>query len=368
MSYEKEITTGELITCFLKDSDRKPMFRMIWELLMLSFKFFRFPRHYFSRYLFKKESSNIFDYYPDSFLEKVKPVFNDKGARDILENKLFFDYYYSQFGISLPKILMYNHRNIFVRGGRIIEVNTPEEFRTLISAVIRNKSVHNSLFIKKTYWSFGGDQIYKLTLDQINNDPEVISNLYSAVITSGFLFQETIKQHPELEKLNPSCLNTMRLDTFIDRNGNIEVLSGFIRTSIMNSHVDNVSSGGCQVPIDIETGILKKYGYRVLKISGVKLLTEHPITKIVFEGFTIPFFREAKELVIKASGLYPCLRLVGWDVGIGENGPVLIEGNSDYNMAGNDLSYGGYRTNPVFRKVIKEYDELKKTKAITTYH
>ena len=50
----------------------------------------------------------------------------------------------------------------------------------------------------------------------------------------------------------------------------------------------------------------------------------------------------------------PSLRLIGWDVGIGTSGPVLIEGNSDYDITGSDLMYGGYRSNPVFKRVLKE--------------
>jgi len=80
----------------------------------------------------------------------------------------------------------------------------------------------------------------------------------------------------------------------------------------------------------------------------------HPVTKTVFEGFTIPFFAEAKELVLKVASFMPVLHLVGWDMAIGESGPVLIEGNSDYAMEGNDLALGGYRTNATFKKVICE--------------
>jgi hypothetical protein len=54
----------------------------------------------------------------------------------------------------------------------------------------------------------------------------------------------------------------------------------------------------------------------------------------------------------------PGLRLVGWDIAIVEHGPILIEGNSDYDIAASNLAYGGYRTNPVFRKVLNEIDYL----------
>ena len=38
--------------------------------------------------------------------------------------------------------------------------------------------------------------------------------------------------------------------------------------------------------------------------------------------------REAVELVKKAAEVVPQVGYVGWDVGISENGPVIIEGNS----------------------------------------
>jgi hypothetical protein len=175
---------------------------------------------------------------------------------------------------------------------------------------------------------------------------------------SGFLFQETIKQHPDLNRINPSSLNTIRFDTFTNIDGEIEIISGYLRMSIKNLHVDNISSGGCQVGIQLLEGKLKKIGYTPILLYGVKVLTEHPVTKTTFENTSIPFFSQAKELVLEAARYIPGLRLVGWDVAIGESGPVLIEGNSDYGISSNDLSDGGYMANPTFKKVLKEIDFL----------
>ena len=124
--------------------------------------------------------------------------------------------------------------------------------------------------------------------------------------------------------------------------------------STKNLHVDNISSGGCQVGIWLNTGTLKKVGYSSYRSSGTKVYTKHPVTGVVFEDFKIPFFNEAKELIIRTASYMPGLRLVGWDIAIGESGPILIEGNSDYAMSGNDMSEGGYRTNATFRKILKE--------------
>jgi hypothetical protein len=37
---------------------------------------------------------------------------------------------------------------------------------------------------------------------------------------------------------------------------------------------------------------------------------------------------------------------------------VLIEGNSNYEVSGSDLAYGGYLHNPVFRKLLHEINYI----------
>lgn len=54
---------------------------------------------------------------------------------------------------------------------------------------------------------------------------------------------------------------------------------------------------------------------------------EHPTSHVKFEGFQIPCFEEAKQMVLKASLKSDKILVVGWDVAIFENGPVIIEEN-----------------------------------------
>lgn len=353
MTKKSELSIVDLILELLKDSDRKSISRMVAEICYLAFNYRCIPTYYFSRYLFKKERTNILDYLPNKLLYPIKPRFNDEDAWDVVENKLYFDFFYSQFNLSLPQILMYNHKNVFVLNSIKYHIHDVAEFSRLLSELMPLHGSRNSLFIKKTYWSYNSDHIYKLFIQELR-EPEKIETLYAEVIKSGFLFQETITQHKELDRFNPSCVNTIRFDTFIDQHGKAEIISAYFRTNIKNGYVDNNRVGGCEISVSLETGKLKKYGHLTIKSNGVKLPTEHPITKMVFENFSIPYFDQARELVIKAASLMPCLRLVGWDVAIGETGPILIEGNADYDIPSSDLAYGGYRANPVFRKVLDE--------------
>ena len=247
---------------------------------------------------------------------------------------------------------------MFVINDNSVIVNSVDEFSDLMGEVFKNNPSVESLIVKKTRASSGGSNIYKLSPCDIKGNTEVLGKIYSEVICSGFLFQETVKQHPDLNKLNPSSLNTIRIDTFIDSDGQINLISAYIRMSINNLHVDNISSGGCSVGVNFKTGKLKKIAYSDIRMAGVKVFTEHPITKIVFEDFTIPYFEEVKALALKTASFIPGLRLVGWDIAIGESGPVLIEGNFDYEIRGNDFAQGGYLDNPAFRKVLKEVKYL----------
>lgn len=360
MAYHANVPRFKLLLEIIRDPDRKPALTIIRDLLSLSVYYRKFPGHYFSRYLFKKGKLNIKDYFPDDFLyHGIKPRLNDKECRDVLENKLFFHLYYDRFQLPIPKILLHNHKSTFMYGGSQVHISNCEDFAILLDKLFEGESPRDSIFVKKTFWSYGGDKVFKISRSQVAERSHQLVDLYSEVIKSGFLFQEAIIQHPVLNRLNPFCLNTIRFDTFIDKEGKVDIISGFLRMSINRNHVDNISSGGCQVGIDLKTGRLKEEGYSTLSYYGVRVLKSHPITGTIFENLEIPHFDKAKSLAIEAASLIPGLRIVGWDVAIGESGPVLIEGNSDYGMASNDLSEGGYRTNPVFMKVLDEIKDLR---------
>jgi hypothetical protein len=67
-----------------------------------------------------------------------------------------------------------------------------------------------------------------------------------------------------------------------------------------------------------------------------------------FAGFEVPYFMEALDTVKTAAAILPH-RLVGWDIAITEEGPVLLEGNIDFGFWGAQIADGGYKKNRVFR-------------------
>lgn len=148
------------------------------------------------------------------------------------------------------------------------------------------------------------------------------SALFAELLRRGCgVAEEAIVQHGAMASLNPSCVNTLRLIT-ITVDGECELVGAVLKVG-NGSDVDNMGAGGLCAPIDMASGV----------VSGSACVRKeqrhevHPLTGVRFEGFEIPFFGEAKELVRRASAVVPQVRFVGWDVAITENGPVLVEGN-----------------------------------------
>lgn len=345
--------TSELI----KDKSRKNLIVIIWEMIFLSFYYKSIPYFYFSRHLYKKDRVNIKDYLPNKFFSKFSGSFNDPSSTDLLDNKLFFDFFFRSFKIPLPKILMYNYGNKFIIGNECILINNENDFASVLKS-LTEKSSTKSVFIKKSSGSLGGESTFRFSENDLLNNQKV-PLLFKNVLKSTFIYQETIDQHEDLNLINDSCINTIRIDSFTDKDGNVEIISAFLRMASSKKHIDNISSGGCFVGIDLKTGTLKKFAYTSVVKSGGEVLNEHPVSHVKFENFKIPYFEEVKNLVLRAASYVPNLRLVGWDVAISKTGPVLVEGNKRYAIQCNDLTYGGYKRNPVFKKVLQEFFELK---------
>ena len=159
---------------------------------------------------------------------------------------------------------------------------------------------------------------------------------------SRVIVQEIVQQHSSISKLNPYCVNTMRIVTIRDKNNNIKLFAAFLRLGTSNnSFVDNRAKGGMAVGINLNNGILMKYGF-VHDSFGIKM-TSHPLTDIVFENFQIPFWKETVDLVCKAHMQFYEIKSIGWDVVVTEKGPILLEGNDDWEIGGPQDTLGGLK-------------------------
>ena len=131
-----------------------------------------------------------------------------------------------------------------------------------------------------------------------------------------------MSQHRDIARVNESSVNTIRMISLLSADGP-KIYSRIFRVGVAGKKVDNYSSGGLTIGIN-EDGILNKYAYN----SKGERFERHPSNDFVFEGYKIPGFEKAVELVKKAHPMVPHFRLVSFDIAIDEKGEaVFIEAN-----------------------------------------
>ncbi len=154
------------------------------------------------------------------------------------------------------------------------------------------------------------------------------------IISDGedYIFQPVVENHPAIKAINPTTLNTIRIVTCRRPDGKLELWDpGMMRIGRAAASVDNFAKGGIGVGIDA-AGRLKKYGYSHDKELNYVKTERHPDSNIVFEGREVPLYEESVSLAFKAHSLFPRLKTVGWDIAVTPDGPMLVEGNHDWDM------------------------------------
>jgi hypothetical protein len=340
----------------LPDKDRKSLPRIAREFLDLSIRTRSVATYYFTTLLHKKVITNCRDYLSTREMRRSQEVLSDLCAVEILGNKLFAREYFVRSGLPQARLLAFNFGpELFILEGGAqnrTEMTSPEAAAGLLAKVAAN-SPSEMIFIKPINGT-QGQRARKIPARKERWDATFLGDLLAYLLSGNFLFQETISQHPALDRLNASSLNSIRIDTYRGESGPPEVISAYLRIGLAGSPVDNVGSGGVFVGIDLDSGTLKEFGFKQL-LSGGAVHTEHPDSHVVFKGYPLPHFDQVKRVAVEAAGWLPPA-LVGWDVGITANGVALLEGNSVYyGMEHSDTAYGGYRNNPVFRKALEAY-------------
>ena len=215
--------------------------------------------------------------YFDSFNNKVK--FNKIFSKYIGRDYVYLDNNYEEF-LSFVK----KHKTILVKP---IDLQCGKN----IEKIIINKSIN----LKKLY-------------DQLNSNKQLLVEQY-------------IIQSKEMNKLFPNSVNSLRIVAGY-KNGKSKILFRAIRIGNGKNVVDNFNHGGMYSVIS-EQGIITN---PAIDRQG-NIYEKHPVTKTPISGFKIPYFKEALKMIETVSKKIPEVGLVGWDIAITDNGPILIEGN-----------------------------------------
>ncbi len=349
----------DFFTIILHDPYRKSIPRIISEYGKFILTRPDIAEQYFSKFLYRKGVTNFNDYVMTHKLRDKCWTLNDPRYNTILDDKYLFELFFRKHNLPVTNTYAHNVNSLFFAGGDFIQINTPDEFLDFVKDISSGSKHSENIFIKKEAGTGGGKYIYRVSYSSLQNNREELNKIFKIVLDSSFIFQEEVIQHEALSRINPHCVNTMRIETFTNKENVSRIMSGMLRLGFSDAYLDNVSKGGAYVGIDFTTGKLRREAVSDFTNGRARTYLEHPGSKIKFEGYELPYFKETTELVIAASQLIPQVKVIGWDVAITPEGPILIEGNEFPGMMSPDIGQKGIGKSPVFQEMKKEVEEDK---------
>lgn len=209
-------------------------------------------------------------------------------------------------------------------------------------AISETLKKHSDVFIKAID-SECGQNIYHI----IYNDDEIVCNggkinmneLKNILGENEYVIQDKLKQHPDLNRLHPNSVNTIRIVTVRSKD-DIVPFSAELRIGTGDSCIDNLAAGGVAVGIN-EYGELNSFG--IQKPPHGMITYSHPDTNIVYKGYPIPYFKDVITLTKRFHSILPNIHSIGWDVAISECGPIIVEGNDNWEISGLQACNGGLK-------------------------
>lgn len=159
-----------------------------------------------------------------------------------------------------------------------------------------------------------------------------------------YLVEEFIAQHPAMASLNPSSVNSLRVISYL-KDGATIVLASVLKIG-NGGAIDNFSGGGMYTMLD-EHGVAL---YPAFDGAG-STFAEHPLTGTPIVGFRVPHYDLVLRMVDEMSRVIPEVPYVGWDIAIGPERPVVIEGNPNSGVFQAKPSVSGVREGllPLYR-------------------
>jgi hypothetical protein len=160
----------------------------------------------------------------------------------------------------------------------------------------------------------------------------LIDRLRQISLSAPQLLQVRVRNHPQIEPLSPGTLCTIRVVTYRFPDGEPRHLASTFRLASRPIAADNFSQGGLAAAVNPQTGTLRPAVFKDLTLTAAEH-ANHPVTGAKIAGFPLPHWPEVLELALHAHSVFPAYPSIGWDIAISRSGPVLIEGNYNWNVA-----------------------------------
>ncbi len=250
------------------------------------------------------------------------------GTRAFLRDKVMYTSLLTQLGLTTTytQAVVHTERQF----GNIATLRTPAE----VEAFLRGSATY-PLFAKPCE---GAASVGSALIEGQDGDVLRLGNgrcvdvaaFSHEIITDypeGFILQSAVKQHEAMSAMTGASVGTLRVVTVRDENG-ISPLYTVWKVPSPTAMSDNFWQSGSMVAlIDDDTGRVRQCN--IGSGPAAQWLDHHPVSGLAFEGYQIPHWDKVMDVACRAHGLFPEFGIVGWDIAVGQDGPIIIECNDN---------------------------------------
>jgi hypothetical protein len=296
------------------------------------------PMHYFRYRLYEKDLTyeELIDYVPAYYFYNyhMDILYGESDIR-VTESKILMREFFLLKGIKTPLSVA------LVKNGKIYSTSGDNmSFEKLISHL---RSSAAATFFVKPDRGRGGNGIFTIrkSADQLYSGNELLNerSFMTRVRQNDFLIQEGIVQRSDINSINSSSVNTLRVVTQLENNS-VRLSAVVLRIGRNNSFVDNSTQGGISVNIDSESGTMSKYAFTEHKMEK---FVKQPDTGFVFEGFVLRDWEKIRTSIKEYAKKTPEFPEIAWDIAVQEDGISVIEINVNYGIDHLQCCIGGMR-------------------------
>jgi len=170
----------------------------------------------------------------------------------------------------------------------------------------------------------------------------------------GYLFQEMLQPHPELDPISNGRFSTTRIIVLMRETGP-EPVCGLFRIAVGKNVGDHRRLAGNMIGgVDIATGRVNRM------IVGVgpdlRRVDRHPETGVPLDDLRLPEWDRVLETVEACARVVPGVRYQGWDIGLSDRGPVAVEANAGSGVNSLQVSNDTGLLDDRFQDFLKEFE------------
>jgi hypothetical protein len=265
-------------------------------------------------------------------------TFNPLEHQYLTAKKLDFNVYAAEANLPTAEVLAVVSKQ--PSGCGVPSLGTEEEFRTWMAAnsvaevVLKPVDGTKGWGVLSLGEQVGNGQWKTLPQGNIMDVAAIWAHCARYLYRGGAIIQRRLAPHPTLAELMPDVLHTVRVITYL--NPQPVLIDAVLRVGNGKGAADNMAQGGIVVPLNLSTG---RCGQAMRLVDGLpQRIDNHPISGNRITGIVLPDWRQVCDLAKAAAQRFSMQKSIGWDVGLTTRGPVLLEGNSCYDLTVNQIA------------------------------